>query len=49
VLLITPRTALGPGTYRVHLRGIGAAALADVDATVLGTDAGFDFTVENAR
>jgi hypothetical protein len=49
VLLITPRTALGPGTYRVHLRGIGAAALADVDATVLGTDAGFDFIVENAR
>ena len=49
VLLITPRTALGPGTYRVHLRGIGAAALADVDATVLGTDAGFDFNVENAR
>jgi Bacterial Ig-like domain len=49
VLLITPRTALAAGLYRVHLRGIGAAALADVDATVLGTDAEFEFTVENAR
>jgi len=37
VLLITPRAPLDPGNYRVRLRGIGAAALADVDATVLGT------------
>ena len=49
VLLITPRTALAPGIYRVRLRGTGAAALADVDATVLGINAGFEFTVENAR
>jgi hypothetical protein len=49
VLLITPRTALAPGLYRVHLRGTGAAALADVDAAVLGSDAEFEFTVENAR
>jgi hypothetical protein len=49
VLLITPRTALAPGLYRVHLRGLGAAALADVDATVLGTDVEFGFTVETAR
>ncbi len=49
VLLITPRTALTPGVYRVHLRGTGAAALADVDAAVLGTDVQFEFTVENAR
>jgi hypothetical protein len=49
VLLITPRTALTPGLYRVHLRGTGAAALADVDAAVLGTDVQFEFTVENAR
>jgi Bacterial Ig-like domain len=49
VLLITPRTPLPPGVYRVHLRGTGAAALADVDAAVLGTDVQFEFTVENAR
>jgi hypothetical protein len=49
VLLITPRAALAPGIYRVHLRGMGAAALADVDATVLGMNAEFEFTVENAR
>jgi hypothetical protein len=49
VLLITPRAALAPGVYRVHVRGTGAAALADVDAAVLGVDAEFGFTVENAR
>jgi len=49
VLLITPRTAFAPGLYRVHLRGIGAPALADVDAAVLGTDVRFEFTVENVR
>lgn len=49
VLLITPRMPLLPGNYRVHLRGTGAAALADVDATVLGADAEFEFTVEDAR
>jgi hypothetical protein len=48
-LLITPRTPLAPGFYRVHLRGTGAAALADVDAAVLGSDTDFEFTVESAR
>jgi len=48
-LLITPHTPLVPGLYRVHLRGSGAAALADVDAMVLGADVEFEFTVENAR
>jgi hypothetical protein len=48
-LLITPRTPLGPGLYRVQLRGSGPAALADVDAMVLGADVEFEFTVENAR
>jgi Bacterial Ig-like domain len=49
VLLITPRMPLAAGLYRVHLRGTGAAALADVDAAVLGTDVQFQFTVENAQ
>ncbi len=48
-LLITPRTPLAPGLYHVHLRGTGAAALADVDAAVLGADVEFEFTVENPR
>jgi chloramphenicol 3-O-phosphotransferase len=49
VLLITPDTALGAGVYRVRLRGTGAAALADVDAKVLDSDAAFVFTVESAQ
>jgi hypothetical protein len=48
VLLITPRTSLEPGLYRVTLRGTGAAALADTDATVLGNDSVIAFSVEAA-
>jgi len=40
--------ALAPGTYRVTLRGTGAAALADVNAQSLGADYSFEFTVESA-
>ena len=48
VLLVKPTSALGAGEYRLTLRGTGAAALADVDATVLGSDPAFAFTVEAA-
>jgi hypothetical protein len=37
------------GTYRLTLRGTGAAALADVDASVLGFDAASVFTVGAAQ
>ena len=49
VLLITPGTALAAGVYRVTLRGTGGAALADVNATALGADISFVFTVESAQ
>lgn len=49
VLLITPATPLEVGRYRVTLRGTGGAALADEDATTLGTDLSFEFTVEAAQ
>jgi methionine-rich copper-binding protein CopC len=49
VLLVTPATALESGTYRLTLRGTGAAALADVDASVLGFDAASVFTVGAAQ
>ena len=49
VLLITPKAPLGAGRYRVSLRGTGAAALADVNAAVLGSDSSFVFTVEPAQ
>jgi len=39
-------TALAPGTYRVSVRGTGAAALADVNAQPLGADTAFEFTVD---
>ncbi|MGH9640950.1 MAG: Ig-like domain-containing protein [Terriglobales bacterium] len=48
VLLITPAAPLEAGRYRVTLRGTGGAALADEDATTLGTDVAFEFTVEAA-
>ena len=48
VMLVTPSSALGAGTYRLTLRGTGAAALADLDATVLGSDPAYTFTVETA-
>jgi hypothetical protein len=48
VMLVTPARALGAGAYRLTLRGTGGAALADVDATVLGSDPAFTFTAEEA-
>jgi hypothetical protein len=41
-ILITPRTALGSGTYRVTLHG----SLADMNAQALGSDYIFTFTVD---
>jgi hypothetical protein len=48
-LLITPAAPLGPGTYRVTLRGTGGGALASVNAQTLGTDYSFVFTVDSAQ
>jgi hypothetical protein len=48
VLLVTPLHALVAGTYRLRLRGTGAAALADVNANVLGADQSVTFVVEAA-
>ena len=48
VLLVKPTSVLGAGEYRLTLRGTGGAALADVDATVLGSDPAFTFTAEEA-
>jgi hypothetical protein len=49
VLLITPNAPLAPGTYRVTVRGSGGGALANLNATTLGSDLSFEFTVEPAR
>jgi hypothetical protein len=49
VLLITPNTPLAPGTYRVTIRGSGGGAVANLNATTLGSDQSFEFTVEPAR
>jgi Bacterial Ig-like domain len=49
VLLITPNAPLAPGTYRVMVRGSGGGALANLNATTLGADQSFEFTVEPAR
>ena len=51
VLLITPRTPLAAGSYRVTLRGSGGGALADLGAETLsaGADHSFNFTVDSAR
>ncbi len=48
VLVVTPLQALGAGTYRLQLRGIGAAALADMDAHILGSNLSVTFVVEAA-
>jgi hypothetical protein len=45
-LLIMPAAPLGPGTYRVTLRGTGGGALASVGAQTLGTDYSFVFAVD---
>src|SRR6266481_600984 len=49
VLLITPNAPLAPGTYRVTVRGSGGGAVANLNATTLGSDQSFEFTVEPAR
>jgi hypothetical protein len=49
VLLITPSAQLAPGVYRVTLRGTGGGALADMNATTLGANTSFEFTVEPAQ
>ena len=49
VLLVTPRTALRAGVYRLMLRGTGGGALADLNARTLRADRAFVFTVEPAR
>jgi hypothetical protein len=49
VLLITPKSALAQGIYRVTLRGAGGGALADLDARTLGSDISFEFTMGPAR
>jgi hypothetical protein len=49
VVLINPNTPLGAGVYRLTVRGTGAAALADMNATVLGADSSFVFTVESGQ
>jgi hypothetical protein len=49
VLLITPSAPLAPGTYRVTVRGSGGGAVANLNATTLGSDQSFEFTVERAR
>jgi hypothetical protein len=49
VMLLKARDGLSAGTYRVTLRGTGPAALADMNAAILGTDYSFTFTVDAAR
>ena len=49
VLLITPRTALDAGSYRITLRGTGGGALANMNAATLGADSAIEFTVERAQ
>lgn len=48
-VLLTPALPLTPGTYRLRLRGLGPAALADVNAQPLGSDYVSEFTVAEAR
>jgi Bacterial Ig-like domain len=49
VLLITPNAPLAPGAYRVTIRGSGGGAVANLNATTLGADQSFEFTVEPVR
>jgi len=49
VLLITPNAPLAAGTYRVTVRGSGGGAIANLNATTLGSDQSFEFTVEPTR
>jgi Bacterial Ig-like domain len=47
-LIVHPNAPLGPGMYRLTLRGTGGGALANVSAVTLGADEQFVFTVEAA-
>ena len=49
VLLITPAVPLTPGYYRVSVRGTGGGAMANHNATTLGSDQSFEFIVEPAQ
>lgn len=49
VLLINPSVPLAAGTYRVTVRGTGGGAIANLNATTLGSDTSFEFTVETAQ
>jgi hypothetical protein len=49
VLLITPSKSLESGVYRVNVRGTGGGAIADINASTLGSDTSFVFTVEPAQ
>ncbi len=48
-ILITPSVPLGPGTYRVTVRGTGGGAIASVSGAPLDADYDFVFTVEAPR
>jgi hypothetical protein len=45
-ILIIPTQPLGPGAYRITLRGSGGGALADLNAITLGRDLAFSFSVD---
>jgi hypothetical protein len=47
VILITPSSPLGAGTYRVTVRGVGGGGLANLNAVPLGSNATAVFTVES--
>ena len=47
-VLITPATALLPGTYRVTTRGSGGGVIADLNAQALAGDYSFTFTVDGS-
>jgi methionine-rich copper-binding protein CopC len=49
VLLITPSKSLASGVYRVSVRGTGGGAIANLNASPLGSDTSFVFTVEPAQ
>jgi methionine-rich copper-binding protein CopC len=46
VIVLTPASPLGTGTYRVGVRGTGGGALADVNVQTLGSDYSFTFNVD---
>jgi hypothetical protein len=46
VIVLTPASPLGTGTYRVSIRGTGGGALADVNVQTLGSDYSFTFNVD---